>query len=124
MIVEVILEAAEKADEVVIEETVVESFVEAIHDKTAGKVEAIRDKTAGGIEAVIDKAAEGVVAILDKAAEGVEAGRRRRQDRRAVRPREGLRDTVGDGFYTCGIKGDQDGEVWTLIARSDAERRK
>ena len=48
---------AEKADEVVIEETVVEAFVEAILEAAEG-VETVRDIAAEGVMAVHDIAAE------------------------------------------------------------------
>ena len=49
MSVEAVLEAAEEVDEVVVEEPGVESPVEAIRDKAAGRDEAVLDKKAGGV---------------------------------------------------------------------------
>ena len=69
-----VLEDADEADEITIEEIVIDSIIdkiaggEAAHDNTAGESEAIRDKIAEGGEAARDKTAEEGEAIHDKIA--------------------------------------------------------
>ena len=68
----------EEADEITIEEIVIDSIIdkiaggEAVLDNTAGAVVAISDKIAGD-GAVLDNTAGGVVAISNKAGERDEA---------------------------------------------------
>ena len=95
LFVEAVFEDADEADEVIIEETVIESIIETVleeadeitieeividsiidkiaggeaaHDNTAGEGVAVRDKTAGESEAIRDKIAEGGEAANDNTA--------------------------------------------------------
>ena len=46
-------------------ELIIESIVEALCDKTAGKVVAILDKTAGGVEAILEAADEEADEVIE-----------------------------------------------------------